>query len=60
MEEDNKWTGGGGKKNRWKSTISLFLPPRFLPLLLINTESISIDLIVGWLGQGGRGGGGGG
>lgn len=58
MEEDNKWTGGERKTDGKAQFLSL--PPRFLPLLLINTESISIDLIVGWLGQGGRGGGGGG
>lgn len=60
MEEDNKWMGGGGRKTDGKAQFLSFSPLVFSPLLLINTESISIDLIVGWLGQGGRGGGGGG
>ena len=50
MEEDNKWTGGG-KKKKLMEKHNLSLSP---PLLLINTESISIDLRGLAVGQGGQ------
>lgn len=50
MEEDNKWTGGGGRKTDGKAQFLSFSPLVFSPSCwLILNQSLSILSWAGWV-----------